>query len=423
MHKRTVLDNGLNVITSEMKSMSSVSLGVWVGVGGRYESKEKSGISHLVEHMLFKGTRSRSTKRLKQEIEGVGGAFNGFTSDEVTCYMVKVPKKHIELGLDVLSDMVLRAKLDPRDLAKEKFVIYEEIKMYRDQPAEYVLELLAGLMWPGNALGRSLTGTIHTVGATTREDIVDFRNEYYNPGNVSVIAAGNVSHKKLLASSREYFEKIRKGKISGFLAPEVSQSEPRIKFLRGNTKQAHIAMGFYCLAKTDKERFSANLMNVILGGNMSSRLFEYLREENGLCYDIASVYKRHSDVGEIQIHAGVDNEKVVKSVVSIVDELKKITDKGVSSGELLRAKEYMKGQFLLAIEGTSSRMMWLGDRFVIHKNIPEVANVLKKIDAISREDIRNSVRSIFAKDSVNLALISKIGEKEKLTITRKVHTL
>jgi predicted Zn-dependent peptidase len=146
MYNRTLLDNELNVISSEMKNMSSVSLGVWVGVGGRYESREKSGISHLVEHMLFKGTPSRSTKQLKQAVEGVGGSFNGFTSDEATCYMVKVPEKHMELGLDVLSDMVLRAKIDKTDLAREKFVIYEEIKMYRDQPSEHVLELLAGLI-------------------------------------------------------------------------------------------------------------------------------------------------------------------------------------------------------------------------------------------------------------------------------------
>ena len=423
MHKQTLLDNGLSVITSEMKSMASVSLGVWVGVGGRYESKKKSGISHLVEHMLFKGTVSRSTKQLKQAIEGVGGAFNGFTSDEVTCYMVKVPKKHMELGLDVLSDMVLKAKLDPRDLKKEKFVIYEEIKMYRDQPAEYVLELLAGLMWPGNALGRSLTGTVNTVRDTTREDILKFKNEYYTPANISVVAAGNVSHKQLLAASNNRFHKVHKGETHSFLPPKVRQDGPKIRFSRGNTKQAHIAMGFYCLAKTDKERFAANLMNVILGGNMSSRLFEFLREEHGLCYDIASVYKKHSDVGELQIHAGVDNEKVVKAVGSIVDELKKMTDKGVSAQELLRAKEYMKGQFLLAIEGTSSRMLWLGDRSVIHKGIPQVASILKKIDAVGREDVRAVARKIFAPGSINLALISKMGEKEKETITRKVKKL
>lgn len=423
MHKRTVLDNGLNVITSEMDSMSSVSLGVWIGVGGRYETKEKSGISHLAEHMLFKGTKKRSTKQLKQEIEGVGGAFNGFTSDEATCYMVKVPKKHVELGLDVLSDMVLAAKLDAQDLAKEKFVIYEEIKMYRDQPAEYVLELLAELMWPGNALGRSLTGTVDTVGKTTREDLLNFRNEYYHPGNITVIAAGNVAHEKLLKISGEHFSRRREGVKHVFSSPPAAQDEPRIKFSKGNTKQAHIAMGFYCMAKTDKERFSANLMNIILGGNMSSRLFEYLREEQGLCYDISSVYKKHSDVGEVQIHVGVDNEKVVRSVASIIDELKKISSSLVSPGELKRAKEYMKGQFLLGIEGTSNRMLWLGDRFVIHKNIPDVKSVIKKIDMVTREDVKMSAGEIFAQGSVNLALISKMGEKEKGMIVKKVNKL
>lgn len=423
MYTRTVLDSGLNVITSEMDSMSSVSLGIWVRVGGRYESVENSGISHLVEHMLFKGTPSRSTKQLKQAIEGVGGAFNGFTSDEATCYMVKVPKKHMELGMDVLSDMVLRAKFDPDDLAKEKFVIYEEIKMYRDQPAEHVLELLAGLMWPDNALGRPLTGTVHTVKSITRENIIDFRDRYYHDGNISVIAAGNVRHKKLLSVSEKRFLRNNKKTNSGFLAPHVDSKGPKIKFEKGNTKQAHIAMGFYCPVKTEKERFAVSIMNVILGGNMSSRLFEFLREEQGLCYDISSVHKKYSDVGEVQIHAGVDNENAVRSIESIIDELGKISSRLVSHGELSRAKEYAKGQLLLGIEGTSNRMLWLGDRLVVHRDIPSVESVLKKIDAVSREDIRKVSRNVFSPLSANLALISKVNEKEKEKIKRKMKML
>jgi predicted Zn-dependent peptidase len=423
MYNRTLLDNELNVISSEMKNMSSVSLGVWVGVGGRYESREKSGISHLVEHMLFKGTPSRSTKQLKQAVEGVGGSFNGFTSDEATCYMVKVPEKHMELGLDVLSDMVLRAKIDKTDLAREKFVIYEEIKMYRDQPSEHVLELLAGLMWPDDALGRPLTGTVRTVEATTREDIINFRDEYYHSGNISVIAAGNVDHKRLLAASEKQFSRGAGCRKKGFRPPELTAKGLGVKFSRGSTKQAHIAMGFYCMATDEKERFSSKLMSVILGGNMSSRLFEHLREDQGLCYDISSVYKKHSDAGEVQIHAGVDNEKVVRSLTSIVDEIERISGELVSNGELSRAKEYMKGQFLLGIEGTSSRMLWLGDRFVVHNNIPDVKRVLKRIDDVRRQDIRASARNIFSSGAVNLALISRIGEKEKAVIQKKLRRL
>lgn len=423
MHKHTVLDNGLNVISSEMKAMTSVALGVWVGIGGRYETAAKSGISHLVEHMLFKGTQSRSAKQLKQEIEGVGGAFNGFTSDEATCYMVKVPRKHAELGLDVLADMVLRAKFDPKDLEKEKFVIYEEIKMYRDQPAEYALELLAGLMWPGNPLGRSLTGTVKTVGAMTREDIIKFRNENYVPSNISVVAAGNIGHRKLSEISEKLFSGKIPGEAPSFTTPRAEKLGPRIKFSMGKVKQAHIAMGFYCITKNDRERFACNVMNAILGGNMSSRLFESLREEHGLCYDISSIYKKHSDVGEIQIHAGVDNDKAVRSVVAIIDELEKMADRGVSQGELLRAKEYMKGQFLLAIEGTNGRMLWLGDRFVVHKDIPEVESVLRKIDAVTREDVRRSARNVFTSGAMNLALISKVREKDKEVIRRKAGRL
>ncbi len=423
MHKHTVLDNKLNVISSRMRGMASVSLGVWIKVGGRYETEQRSGISHLVEHMLFKGTPSRSAKKLKQSIEGVGGAFNGFTSDEVTCYMVKVPAKHTELGLDVLSDMVLRAKFSPTDLAREKFVIYEEIKMYKDQPSEHVLELLAELMWPGNALGRPLTGTIDSVRAIKRQHLADFRNTYYHSGNMSVVSAGDVDHVELGRLSAKYFSKCRSVENPGFDAPAISRGASRVRFARGNVKQAHIAMGFYCDAGTNRERLAVKLMSIILGGNMSSRLFDGLREERGLCYDISSAYKKHSDVGEVQIHAGVDNGKAVSAVTAIIDELKKIADRGVSPGELTRAKEYAKGQFLLAIEGTSTRMLWMGDRFLTHGGIPDVKKVVDEIDSLSGKDIRKAARDVFTPGSANLALVSRVGTKEKQAIRRQVSRL
>ena len=406
-----------------MPNMSSVSLGVWIGIGGRHEKKSKSGISHLVEHMLFKGTTSRSTKDLKQAIEGVGGAFNGFTSDEVTCYMVKVPAKYLDLGLDVLSDMVLNAKLDPEELAREKYVIYEEIKMYRDQPAEYVLEVLADLMWPGNALGRPLTGSIATVKGLTQSDIINFRDANYRAGNISVIAAGKVDFKKLYASASKMFASSGKGKKPAFTEPKISQREPRVKILAGKSQQAHIAMGFYSPGDDVKTRFAYKLMNVIFGGNMSSRLFEELREKYGLCYDIASTYKRHSDIGEVQIHAGVDNRKASQAVIAILDEVKKLRDMGVTEDELERAKKYTKGQFLLAMEATSTRMLWLGDRFMVHNNIPEVRDVLKRIDNVTAKDIQNASKKVFTSSWSNLAMIAKLGQKEKNAIKREVAKL
>ena len=418
MYKKIKASNGLTVIASPMSGMSSVSIGFWVGVGGRYESPKESGLSHLVEHMLFKGTQTRGAKDLKRSIEGVGGAFNGFTSDEVTCYMVKVPAKYLELGIDILSDMVLNAKCDEMDILREKFVICEEIKMYRDQPADHVLDMLAALMWPNNALGQPLTGTIGTVKKFNRDAIMNFKSKNYHPNNIAVVAAGKINPDRMFKYVTEKFEKRKRKNKGSYKTPVIIQKNPRLKVLRGETKQAHIAMGFYAEADNLRERFAIKLMNVIYGGNMSSRLFEKLREKDGLCYDISSSYKRHSDMGEVQIHVGVDNKNVTNSIQAILGESQKLRDIGITEEELERAKKYTKGQFQLAMEGTATRMMWLGDRLLVHNNIPAVEDVLKRIDNVKLSEIKKVSKKIFTPSSANLAMIGRLNEKEKNKIRK-----
>ncbi len=423
MYKKFTCKNGMTVIVSPMPQMTSVSLGIWIGVGGRYESEKMSGISHLVEHMVFKGTNKMSAKILKEAVEGVGGSFNGFTSDEVTCYMVRVPYNYCSLGVDVLSDMVRDAKFDKSDLAREKFVVCEEIKMYRDQPADHVMDILANIMWPDDPLGRSLTGTMSTVKSITREDLVSFRDQNYHPGNVALIVAGKVDPAKVLESVEAKFTGAEAGKKPVFHSTKTTQSSARMKTSRIDTKQTHIAMGFHVATDDVRERFAAKLMNVILGGNMSSRLFEELREKYGLCYDISSSYKRHSDVGELHIHAGVDNSRTGRAVLAILDELRKLRDLGVVDEELSRAKEYAKGQFMLAMEGTSSRMLWLGDRFMIHGDIPEVDNVLKEIDGVTSDDITKVCGKLFRGPMVNLAVVGKLSSGEKNNLKKELERL
>ncbi len=423
MYKQEKQKNGLDVIVAPMPQMSSVSLGIWVGIGGRYEKPELSGMSHLVEHMLFKGTHSRTAKALKEAVEGIGGAFNGFTSDEVTCYMVKVPAKYLDLGMEILSDMVLNPSFDKRDLAKEKFVICEEIKMYKDQPADHVMDLLGEIMWSGSPLGRPLTGTISTVKGFKKEQMVNFKEESYHPGNISVIAAGKLTPGKLFGISEKIFAGKKKRKLLSFDTPKMKQGGSRVKIVKSKTSQTHIAMGFYSSADTDEERFAIKIMNTILGGNMSSRLFEELREKYGLCYDISSAYKRHSDVGEMHIHAGVDSKKAAVSVSAILEELKKIRDLGVAEDELVRAKEYSKGQFLLAMEGTYTRMLWLGDRLMVHGEIPEVKDVLKNLDNVTQQGIKTACENIFKSKLVNLAVVGNMSIKDKNKIRKELDTL
>lgn len=423
MYKKKKEKNGLTSIVSTMNHMTSVSLGIWIGVGGRHEPEKQSGISHVIEHMLFKGTAKRSAKDLKETMEGVGGAFNGFTSDEVTCYMVKVPAKHVELGMDVLADMVLDPKFDENDFLREKSVICEEIKMYRDQPSDHVMEILEEVMWPDHSLGRPLTGTMKTVRGFKRDEIIKFKEKFYNPANIGVVAAGKVPSKKFFDMVSERFSQMEKGKVPKLKKPIVTQIAPRSRFRKGDTSQAHIALGFHSSDRNMKERFALKLMNVILGGNMSSRLFEELREKYGLCYDISSMYKKHSDVGEIVIHSGVDNRNAMKSVIAILDQLKTIRDLGVTEDELLRAKEYTKGQFLLAMEGTSSRMLWLGDRHMVHGNIPELDRVIKKLDEVTLKDVKKACERTFDSKNISLGMISNLKEKEKNRIKKELGRL
>jgi predicted Zn-dependent peptidase len=422
MYKKHQLNNGLKIIASSMPHMNSVSLGIWIGVGGRNESVRESGISHLIEHMLFKGTLKRSARELKESVEGIGGSLNGFTADEATCYMVKVPAHRLELGLDILTDMVFNARFDEEDIEREKFVVLEEIKMYKDQPSERVMELLAETMWPDNALGRSLTGTVANVKSFKKEKMIKFKEDNYHPANMAVIAAGKLVPKEVIEYVSKSFKGGRRRKAS-VEVPDVKQKCFRARFSQGDTSQAHLAMGFPTVAGNIRERFAIKLMSVILGGNMSSRLFEELREKHGLCYDIGSNYKRHRDVGEFVIHAGVDNKKALRSVVAILDELRKIRDVGVTADELSRAKEFAKGQFQLALENTSARMMWFGDRLMLDGNIPSQESVLKEVDSVTVVDIGKVCEKIFKARLVNFAMVGKADATDKNKIKKAIGTL
>jgi predicted Zn-dependent peptidase len=337
--------------------------------------------------------------------------------------MVKVPEKYLELGIDVLTDMVFNAKFEETEIEKEKFVVCEEIKMYKDQPADHVMDLLGGIMWPGNALGKPLTGSIATVKSFKRDKIVDFRDRNYHPGNMAVVVTGKANASKVFSHVSEKFSGSVKKKNPSFTSPALNQRSPRVKFETRETKQTHVALGFPLADGNMRQRFAYKLMNVILGGNMSSRLFEELREKYGLCYDISSSYKRHSDLGEIIIHSGVDSRRVLKSVVAILDELQRIRDLGVTADELQRAKEYAKGQFLLAMEGTATRMLWLGDRLMVHRRIPEVSEVLKRLDEVTTDEIKKACEGSFRASLANLAIIGDLSGKEKDKIKKELDKL
>ncbi len=412
MIKKITLKNGLEVVAIPMPSMKSVACGVWARCGGRYENKINSGISHFIEHLLFKGTKKRDGKNIKETIEGIGGSFNGFTSEEFTCYLVKLLGNHVDIAVDVLADMVSNPRFAESDIEKERTVIIEEIKMYLDQPMQYVHEILGELMWPANPLGMPLAGTFDTVNSITKNDIIDFKNKFYNSRNIIVAFAGNIDIEKIAklveknlrlpsGKSINCYEKITKNEIG-----------PRLKVLTKDTEQLHLAIGLHGLSRQNKERYSASLLNIILGANMSSRLFQEVREKRGLAYEISSHNKSYNDTGAFVISAGVDIKKSKDAIRIILKELSRIKKEHVKKDEFRRAKEYYKGQVLMALEDTTTSMLWVGEKISAEDKLTDINKILKIVDEITTEDIKKVANMIFKNVNLNMSIIGPVKESD-----------
>ena len=412
----TTLDNGLKVVSCTMPQANSVALGVWVATGGRYENMKNRGVSHFVEHLLFKGTKTRTAAEIKNSIEGIGGMLNGFTSEEVTCYLVKVLGRHLDLGVDVLSDMVLNAKFDPRDVEKERFVILEEVKMYRDHPDQYVYELLGELLWPRQTLGIPLIGTFETIKSLKRDDLVKYRDESYNPANVTVVACGNVRHGSLVTTCDKIFSKTRSRKYHGFEKMKVTQRNFKSNLFRKETEQTHIAIGFHSISRKSPSRYAMELLNIALGANMSSRLFHEIREKRGLAYHISSHVRYYADGGVVTVEAGVDNKKVVKTIDLTLKELEKIRKAPITKKEFERAREYYQGHLAFLVEDTADHMLWLGEKIVTHDEPIDIDVVTDNVRKVKLEDTLALATETFKRENLNIAIVGPIEDKEKKAI-------
>ncbi|MBZ0165582.1 MAG: insulinase family protein, partial [Candidatus Omnitrophica bacterium] len=328
MYKIEKLKNGLRVITEEMQDRNSVSIGIWVGVGGRYEDQRVKGATHFLEHVVFKGSHKYGCEEIKEKIEGVGGALNAFTTEEQTCFYAKIPATHLNQAFDVLSDMVFFPRMRATDVTKEKTVIIEEIKMYHDLPQYFVLELLDGLLWPGHPLGGHLAGTIESVSGLSARDLNRFHRQYYLPANVVVSVCGKMEHAKLIKVIKKKLSGLEGHADWGYDRVSEKQFEPRVNFFRKDIEQMHLALGMPAYDENHPDRYVLGLLSIILGGNMSSRLFVQVREKKGLAYSIGSCHKTMHDVGVFMVRAGVDNLKLVEAVDVILKEFKKIKKNG-----------------------------------------------------------------------------------------------
>ncbi|MFA6078384.1 MAG: pitrilysin family protein [Candidatus Omnitrophota bacterium] len=414
MHKVDILENGLKVVSRPMSHMESVSLGIWIRAGGRYEDKTNSGISHLLEHLLFKGTKKRDVRKIKEEIEGRGGSFNGFTSEEFTCYLVKLLAKDADLGIDILSDMVLNPRLDEEEIEKEKNVIIEEINMYKDMPAQHVHEILAEIMWPGQPLGLPLAGTVESVKSLSRKDIVAYKETFYNTKNMLAIGAGRIDEGRMVDICRKYLSSETKKENPGFEKVRREQRSSSLNVNFKETEQTHMALGFHAMDRFSPERHALSLVNIILGANMSSRLFHIVRDEMALCYEISSGVRKYEDTGAFTIGAGVDNKKLLKATEVILGILGKMKVESVPEEELGRAKEYYKGQLLFAMEDTMNLMLWLGEKVLSGEKDFSTQKIMENIDNVKAGDIMRVSQKLFTDENLSLAVIGPFKEEKAL---------
>jgi predicted Zn-dependent peptidase len=397
------LPGGLRVVLEHIPYVRSVSVGVWVGVGSRHEPCESAGISHLVEHLLFKGTERRSARQIAEEMDVIGGLLNGYTSKEYTCYYVKVLDEHLEKAVDLLSDLVLSPRFDPADLAKEKGVILEELKMYEDTPDELAGDLLAEAAWGGDPLGRAILGEEATIDGMSSETVTGHHRSTYRQGATVVALAGNVTDEEGLGLVRRYFSAMT-GE-GGRERPPAPSFGPGCRLKTKKVEQAHVCVGYEAVPLSDPALFDSHLLAGILGGGSSSRLFQSIREERGLAYSVYSYAAPYSDTGLFGVYAGVSPDNVLEVLRLIAAEIRDIRENGPDPEELGRAKEQVKSSILLGLENTSNRMSRLGKSLLLMGRTISPDELARRIEAVTLESVTGLARRMLDPRRVALAAV------------------
>ncbi|MFC1497686.1 M16 family metallopeptidase [Verrucomicrobiota bacterium] len=404
--KITELDNGVRVITSSIPHVESVSMGIWVGVGARYEQKNMSGVSHFVEHLLFKGTKKRSAVDISQAIEGRGGYINAFTQEEHTCYYVRVPYDQLWHAQDVLSDMYFNPRLAKSDIDKERGVIVEEMMMYRDQPHYIVQEMLEGALWKNHPLGRPVIGTRETLAELNRARITDYKRKKYVSGNTVFAFAGKVDHEACVSKVARYAGRLRRRAVPECRKVTHSVAQGNIALRHKDIEQAHLALGIRLFGRSDKRRYALKILNAVLGENMSSRLFQIVREKHGLAYSVHSGAHLYRDSGALVISAGLDRKRSCKAVNLIIKELIRLKERQVGRKELKRAKDYAIGQLRLGLESTSSQMMWIGDNMISRGKFTHPQEIIERLSSVTAEEVQSVACSVMKKKRTSLCMVS-----------------
>ncbi|MDZ4815789.1 MAG: pitrilysin family protein [Verrucomicrobiota bacterium] len=404
--------NGARLVTTTLPGKESVAVGIFLGVGGRCEKESLSGVSHFIEHLLFKGTKTRTTLQISQAVEGVGGYINAYTSEESTCYYARVSLKHFDEVVDVLSDMILNSTFNPDEVEKERGVVLEEIAMYLDQPSQYVQEVLNSVVWPNAPLGRPLTGTTETMSAMKRADVVRFKKQSYVAPNIVVSVAGPLPHEDVKKHLDRFMKRLPGGEKPAFEPARPLPKKVSWQIVEKKVEQMHVAIGFPGVSRNHSSRFALRVLSVVLGENMSSRLFQVIREKHGLAYSIGSGTSSLADTGLFSIFAGVPTDKVEKALKLIFVECRKMSETALSPKELQRAKDYLLGQMHLSLENTSEQMMWVGEQVLAYGRIYNPSDITTRINAITADEVVRAGVAALNPKQLRMAIIGPEFDKK-----------
>jgi len=413
MYKQIKLKNSLPVILVPKKESNSLTLLVIYKVGSRYEDHKIGGISHFIEHMMFKGTKKRPQSiDIAKDLDNVGAEYNAFTSKDHTGYWVKINSEHLDLACDVISDMLYNSKFEENEINRERGVILEEFNMYKDNPLLYLEEIFEGSVYHGDNLGRDTIGTEESIKTINRQKMLDYKNKFYTSKNAVLVIAGQTE--KAEKAIVKYFDIATSLKENnGFTYFKTKQHEPRIELKYKETEQVHLGIGFPAYSYFDPKLDAFQILSIILGGSMSSRLFVQVRERRGLCYYIKAQANVYEDTGNLFIRAGLDKNKIKEAVEVILDELNKIKEKGITVAELKLAQELIKGHLILEMEDNANLAQWYARRFILVNEIITPEEKIKQIMKVTKAQVDKVAKDLIKKELINLVAISPFAETEK----------
>ena len=416
MYHKSILPNGIRVVSEAIPYVKSVTLGIWVGTGSRSEDEHNHGISHFIEHMVFKGTHNRSAKDLAEMVDEVGGQLNAFTGKEQTCYYIKVLDTHLELALDVLSDMLLSSKFDTEDINREREVVLEEVHMYEDTPDELVHDIHLSHTWAGHALGRNILGTLSSIEKFDQNLIHEYYKDFYTPDNIVIAAAGNLTHERLEQLTERYFGNMAgKRRQVRLAAPTIV---PVTTIQTKAIEQVHLCLGTTSVSQSSPDIYTMHILNNILGGGISSRLFQSIREEKGLAYSIYSYQTNYSDCGLFTIYAGTRPSNTAQVTELIWQNIAELKAQKITSRELSKTKEQLKGSLLLGLESSSSRMSRIGKMEITLGKQSTLDEVVAKIDKVSLEDLEKVTQQLFIPETLCFTALGPVSEEVANEIKR-----